>query len=90
MSLYFTGWAGTFTGFGAADAGASSDAPETKYSVVLFPSELRFHSKCDKALYALAIIASDSAPRTAQGERLPSFSMKPPRVRLTGLEYDFA
>lgn len=58
--------------------------------VVLFPSELRLKTKCDKALYALAIIANDCAPRTAWGERLPSFSPPRARVRLTGLEYQFA
>lgn len=88
MSLYFVGFGGRFTGFGNAPA-AGADAPETKLSVVLFPVELRFRSKSDKALYALAIIAKDSTPRDAYGERMPSFGFKPARVRLTGLESAF-
>lgn len=61
-------------------------AEEEVEGVVLLPGEARNLSKLDRALYALAIIANDSAPRY-NGERLPAF--KPPRVRLTGLEYEF-
>lgn len=89
MSLYFVGFAGRSTGFGAS-APASADAAETKYSVVLFPVDLSGLPKIDKCLYALAIIAKDAAPRSVHGELLLMPSYRPPRVRRTGLEYAFA
>lgn len=75
---------------GGNAAPLSADAPETKYSVVLLPVDLARLPKRDKALYTLAILARDSAPRGINGERAPSFYARPQRIRLTGLEYAFA
>jgi hypothetical protein len=55
---------------------------EEPWRVVVFPSELRFKSKRDVALYLLAIVARDNAPLV----RFSAFRPRPPRV--TGLEFN--